>query len=464
MLRLATKLIDGLAGEQELAALSDLLKQNPELHDDFVQLMQCEAALDEIHSRDQLSLELGSDDAKRLRPGDAIAGMRVLNETSTAKRVQQDKHDLGNKFFSAVRSWQLSKVPKSLTPTFAWAMAATVLLSICGYLLWPSNYAALVATENVDWADGKHYEIGDQIGSDWISLKSGVVQLAYNSSAAMTIAGPARFRATGNRGCELQLGSALAYVPPAAIGFTVVTPEMLVIDRGTSFRIEVSETRDTSLQVLEGTVEAKSSSASKTHLLVAGEVATACADQQQDLCLDSEQQLYPNTSSRIAFRAKHVPSLGHHGFKGNNRCYVFLERYGLALPHDLAVNLTDSGKHSEFDVVAGELRAGTRVDCFLVHSSPLAKRHLVEGTITFHGEILGVIGSSDKLNATNTLFGSPWLLQCQHPERGLESTPNRNSDRVEISQDRRTLRLAVKTESIDQMRVLVKTTRLEKDL
>ena len=94
-----------------------------------------------------------------------------------------------------------------------------------------------------------------------------------------------------------------------------------------------------------------------------------------------------------------MPSLGQLGFKGNDRCYVFLERHNFELPQDLPVNLIDPGTYTQFAGVAGDLAAGTRVDCFLLHSAPRGKRHLVEGNVTFRGEILGVISSSDKLRA-----------------------------------------------------------------
>jgi hypothetical protein len=80
----------------------------------------------------------------------------------------------------------------------------------------------------------------------------------------------------------------------------------------------------------------------------------------------------------------------------------------------------------------------------------------VEGTISFPGEILGIIASSDKLNSTNDLFSSPWSLRCQHPERGFEDAPDQNSDELSISPDRQTLSVKMRTQSIDQLRILVR--------
>jgi hypothetical protein len=97
------------------------------------------------------------------------------------------------------------------------------------------------------------------------------------------------------------------------------------------------------------------------------------------------------------------------------------------------------------------------VDCYLLHSAPNLDRHAVKGSITFTGEVVGILATSDRLNATNGLFGTPWSLQCHHPERGLEDTPNKNADSIRISPDRRTIAVNFQTESIDQVRILVRS-------
>lgn len=459
--RLTTKVIDGLATEEEKLALESLLQTKPDLHGVFVQIMQSEAALEEIHSQDFVAKNALPALAEMEQP----SNMEVLAHRLEASGCKSLPASDCLSTDSVSRRFRLVLPPLRISrPAVTWAVAASVLLMLVGYLVWPRSHALLAEAENVEWADGSYLEIGERLGGQWTSIDSGSVLLSYDSSAVIQIEGPARFRVAGSRTCELELGSATAYVPPAAIGFTVDTPQMLVIDRGTSFRVDVSETKEASLQVLEGTVDAQSKLGGKSHRLTAGKVATTGAEENQSLFLVPDEQLFPETSNRIAFRERHVPSLDMNGFKGDDRCYVFLERFNLPLPHDLPINLANSGIYSQFDGVLDELEQGTRVDCYLIHSAPRKERHLVEGTITFHGEILGILSSSDKLNATNSLFGSPWLLRCHHPERGLENSPDENSDRVEISPGRRTLRMSLRTESIDQMRVLVKAASPEKSL
>ncbi len=103
------------------------------------------------------------------------------------------------------------------------------------------------------------------------------------------------------------------------------------------------------------------------------------------------------------------------------------------------------------------LPAGSVVDCYLVHFAPEGlERQQLSGTIRFPGKILGVITSSDRLNATNHMLGAEWTLQCFHGQRGVESTPDINADVVTLSPDGHTLSVIFRTEdAIDQLRVLV---------
>ncbi len=451
--RLLSKFVDGVATEREAIKLAEALDCDEALQEAVVIFMQREAALDELHCRDLLAQALELEDIQSMSPGETIAAGAVLAADRQPKRVQHSNDGA----VSAMKNFCRTLQTKLEDQPLVWAVAASLMLAIGTFFLWPSSHASLLAVDNVLWSNGEDYQSGDRLGSDWIEFDSGSIQLAFSSSATMKIEGPARFRASGNGYCELQLGSALTYVPKAAQGFIVETPQMRVVDLGTSFRVTVAENSHSSVQVLEGVVEAEAKQSGEVRELVASDVATVLEDDSDTIRIISSKRIKPITSKRIRFEDKHVPSLGINGLKGNNRCFVFLERHDLALPHDLVANQTTTGVHTQFSYSGGTIPLGTKVDCYLIHSAPQVKRHVVEGQIIFPGKILGVITSSDKLNATNDLFGSPWSLKCGHPERGLEGVPNVNSDRLEISADQRTLRMTMRTESIDQLRVLVST-------
>lgn len=452
MRRLLANLLDEDSNEQAETRLAELLRNNPELYDEFVSFMQCEAALDELHSRNLFANQLGYSGLETLSSGEAIAGVSVLT-----KRIQHDKVSQQGSRVDLLRKTLHGWGTAAHRGKLVWALAAVVLLGIGFHQFWPTSHAVLVRADGVLWSSGSHVAVGTSVGSEWLEIQAGVVQFTCHGLAAISIEGPAKFRIDDADHCQIELGTLTAYVPPQAVGFTVVTPDMKIVDLGTSFRVNVDTVGVSQLHVLEGVVQASVGRESKR--LISGEIVSTENHDAPTFQLRAHAEVFPETSNRIVYRQKHAPSLDRGGFKGDNRGYVFLERADCSLRHDLPVNCFSSGRHAKFSLVDKILPAGTLVDSYLLHCAPQQSRHVVEGTITFPGEILGIIASSDKLNSTNDLFGSPWSLRCQHPERGFEEQPNKNSDELSISPDRRTLTVKMRTESIDQLRILVKSVR-----
>lgn len=83
-------------------------------------------------------------------------------------------------------------------------------------------------------------------------LKNGMVQLTFPQGASAIIDGPAVFRVMSNDVLALDLGHCSVHAPPGAEGFRVETPEIDVVDRGTRFSVDVSETAGAEVQVIEG--------------------------------------------------------------------------------------------------------------------------------------------------------------------------------------------------------------------
>ncbi|MAT73232.1 MAG: hypothetical protein CMJ58_27420 [Planctomycetaceae bacterium] len=449
--RLLSQIIDQTANDQEFAELAALLAERPELHGEYLRMMQAEAALDELYARMQASDVARLGEALAMHPSDVIAGLAAPPSEPNRRTTPAQPSRPGR--LSQLTADRLAAAGRRAW----WALAAALLIAAFGYAVWPRSYGTLVAANDALWKSGSHCELGQALSKQWLELEAGAVQIAFRSAAVMKIEGPARFRLDGPGRCQLESGSGLAYVPVAARGFIVNTPTMHVVDLGTSFRVEVDDDGTTNLHVLEGVVEAAALSDDRATRLGAGEIAVVAAGGESGLQASGRESAFVRTSPRIAFRAKHPPALGPTGFRGDNRAYVFLERCNFTLPYDLSVNCATTGRHVQFGDIDGRLPAGERVDCYLIHSAPARKRHAVEGTVIFEGEILGIVADSDKLNATNDLFGSPWSLHCQHPERGLESIPDKNAELLEISPDRHTLRITMQTESVDQMRVLVRS-------
>ena len=128
---------------------------------------------------------------------------------------------------------------------------------------------------------------------------------------------------------------------------------------------------------------------------------------------------------------------------------IYLERQYATVQQDLTVDSSGAiGRHTVKDVTS--LQAGSVVHSFLVHYDPTSADGLAEVTITFEDEILGVIGESALLAASDDLsFGDPNFEPAE--SRGLES-----SDSWTISNRGRTISFNMTTSdhAIDEARVL----------
>ncbi len=83
-------------------------------------------------------------------------------------------------------------------------------------------------------------------------LLSGLVELAFPKGASAIIEGPAIFRVLTDECLALDVGQCSVHAPDGAEGFRIDTPVTRVVDRGTRFVVNVSETSETEVHVVEG--------------------------------------------------------------------------------------------------------------------------------------------------------------------------------------------------------------------
>ncbi len=111
-------------------------------------------------------------------------------------------------------------------------------------------------------------------------LSSGGLELTTDRGAVVVIEAPARLRVLDRDRLELQTGSMTAHVPPPAIGFSVVSPGLLVVDRGTNFGVRAFDGNTASeVAVFDGSVDAAAADADDTRTtakirVTAGQAAT----------------------------------------------------------------------------------------------------------------------------------------------------------------------------------------------
>jgi hypothetical protein len=124
--------------------------------------------------------------------------------------------------------------------------------------------ATMLRAVGVKWA-GKERLAGNVLKPGWLKFKSGWVELQFHRGARVVIEGPAEFELITDMQARCLLGKVRAEVPPPAIGFEVLSPNVRVIDRGTSFGLEVERDGPAEVHVFSGKVDLATTNGPQTH-------------------------------------------------------------------------------------------------------------------------------------------------------------------------------------------------------
>ena len=426
--RLLSSALDDSGDRAQLhAEIETLLSSSPELVHDYASYIANEVLIEQSNG---LSIFEGDDSLRPSLPRSAAEQSVPSRATVAIKRGIHTK-------FTGL--W--------------WAVAASLVIAFLGGTAWWSRtpYASVIATADARLSGGGKPRVGSDLGRDWIDLESGSISVALRGGVMASIEAPARFRAGADKEAKLKHGSATFLVPPSGHGFVLNTDVGRIVDLGTGFRTVADPIQGLSVHVTRGVVRLEPAAASE-RLLKAGQSAWV----RNDGTIDGKASIKePRVQGQFRYATEHPESLGLRRYIHDDTATVFLETHAVRLPYDLRLDADGIGRHDEFAGRGGLLPAGTLVDCYLIHSAPEQSRHLVSGSVRFDGTIVGILCNDDRLNATNDLLGAHWSLACSHPERGVESVPDPNSDVLMISRDRRTFSAEFRTMSIDQVRVLV---------
>lgn len=117
--------------------------------------------------------------------------------------------------------------------------------------------ALLAQAIDVTWEDGGgNFSAGSALPKGWLKIAKGTLRLDFYSGARVILEGPAAIELLSPDLARLEKGKLTARVPPPAEGFTVISSELRVVDRGTEFGMNVSGTNnDCEVHVFDGEVE-----------------------------------------------------------------------------------------------------------------------------------------------------------------------------------------------------------------
>ena len=265
---LLSEFVDGgLDGDLRREFL-DLLKNDPLLTNALVEQLTMDARLtqfeSESHDADTFSGTLAATLAAEADADDFIE--KVI------QRAESETHSRGPKTRAVATGWW---------PLLAASTAAMIMLAI-GWAIgnWmgepdparaelvqqpddldktsepmDSGVAVLVHAVDVQWQEDSPPEVGDILSPGPLQVKSGVLELKFYSGAKLVVEGPADLELVTAYEAICRKGQVRAKVPPAARGFSIVSPQFELVDLGTEFGLSVAADGESKVQVLDGEVE-----------------------------------------------------------------------------------------------------------------------------------------------------------------------------------------------------------------
>lgn len=432
--------------------------------------------------------------ARELRTTNALAALHVLDSDGIAPVVADslsraaETTDISENVRQRIESGQERKKirVKRSTPSnrmwlSVWIASAAAILLMLGWFALPTidtlrDRSAVIARviHQVDAVWGSDMDLsGNRIKAGLLELDAGIVRLDFDNGASVTLQGPAAYEITGPMETRLHHGILTARIPESAIGFTVETTAMDVIDLGTAFGVSVNPDGVTDVSVFEGSVEVRpagvrSDLVSEGEAVRGGGAGTPFANVQFDS--SAFERAWPvalgvsSTKGSLRF-VRPGPPWDLTGHQDDNFIVVFPEAERIVLDEPVDVDSVEPGEFLRQQAAAGHsVASGTTVRSYVLQFNPTNKlpepRKILTGEITFSQPIVGVIWDADRLAGTDSIFGTD-SSQYEFPGRGIEApdivrAPGAGRDRIFLSDDRRTLRLKLNCSiHLDQIRVLV---------
>lgn len=105
------------------------------------------------------------------------------------------------------------------------------------------------------WAGETRLQVGSSISPGKVELQSGLIQLEFYRGAVVIVEGPAELEFVNADRLICRRGRLRAHVPPQAEGFTVVSPNVEVLDLGTELGMHVARVDSAAVHEFDGKVE-----------------------------------------------------------------------------------------------------------------------------------------------------------------------------------------------------------------
>jgi hypothetical protein len=119
-----------------------------------------------------------------------------------------------------------------------------------------NTVAVLLQAPGAEWEENSlPTRAGAPLAPGWLRLKSGLAHIEFYSGATVILQAPAALQLVSRTKAYCEHGKLRATVPYQAHGFTISSPKLDLVDRGTEFGLEVGAGAKTEVHVFEGKVD-----------------------------------------------------------------------------------------------------------------------------------------------------------------------------------------------------------------
>lgn len=166
------------------------------------------------------------------------------------------------------------------------AVAAVLVLGTVGG--WMLNRPAAVRAEVVEARNvANTFQAGSRVSLRTLQLASGTLRVRLDSGALVNVIAPAEVEFLDAMRLRVRRGKVTAEVGSAAKGFSIETAQARVVDLGTKFGVDASDSNHTDIIVFQGEVRVFNKAASKSDAASAEKLTTG-----QALRVDKSRRLF----------------------------------------------------------------------------------------------------------------------------------------------------------------------------
>ncbi len=149
-------------------------------------------------------------------------------------------------------------------PLLSAAAAACITLVVSRFLLTPPvvipepvrPMATLVKVQHCKWGSSDlPTKEQSKLGAGVLVLLEGMATLKYENGTTLFLEAPTTIRLIDDTRCRVMEGSVVAEIPPTARGFTIYTPELKAMDRGSRFGVTVGSLKTSHVYAFDGIVD-----------------------------------------------------------------------------------------------------------------------------------------------------------------------------------------------------------------